>query len=156
MSNSVISIDLAKNVFQVCVFDEHRKPIFNKKVTRAKLLETVMNQAPDRIVMEACYSSNYWGRVFLKMNRSVGLIPAYQVKPFVVGNKNDSNDAVAIGYSQEDCVLNDSLRSVISSIMRWRKGLIDLLESDITRRPRATPCVGLGWGTTPQHRRDPS
>ena len=97
MSNSVISIDLAKNVFQVCVFDEHRKPIFNTKVTRAKLLETVMNRKPNRIVMEASYSSNYWGRVFLKMNRSVGLIPTYQVKTFVVGNKNDSNDAVAIG-----------------------------------------------------------
>jgi len=97
MNNSVISIDLAKNVFQVCVFDEHRKPIFNKKVTRAKLLETVMNQKPNRIVMEACYSANYWGREFLKLNRSVGLIPAYQVKPFVVGNKNDSNDAIAIG-----------------------------------------------------------
>ena len=97
MNNSVISVDLAKNVFQVCVFNEHRKAVFNKKVTRSRLLETVMSLEPNRIVMEACYSSNYWGREFQKLDRSVGLIPPYQVKPFVVGNKNDANDAIAIG-----------------------------------------------------------
>lgn len=97
MNNSVISIDLAKNVFQVCLFNEHHKPVFNKKVTRARLLETVMKLESNRIVMEACYSSNYWGRVFQSMDRSVGLVPPHQVKPFVVGNKNDHNDAIAIG-----------------------------------------------------------
>lgn len=96
MNNSVISIDLAKNVFQVCVFNEHRVPVFNKKVSRAKLRETVMKLEPNRIVMEACYSSNYWGREFQNLGRDVGLIPPHQVKPFVVGNKNDVNDAVAI------------------------------------------------------------
>ena len=97
MNNSVISIDLAKNVFQVCLFNEHHRPVFNRKVTRAKLLETVMNLDSNHIVMEACYSSNYWGREFLKQGRSVGLVPPHQVKPFVVGNKNDCNDAIAIG-----------------------------------------------------------
>ncbi len=77
MNNSVISIDLAKNVFQVYVLNEHHKPIFNKKVTRARLLETVLKLEPNRIVMEACYSSNYWGRVFQQLDRSVGLIPPH-------------------------------------------------------------------------------
>ncbi len=97
MNNNLISIDLAKNLFQVCLFNEHRVPIINKKVTRSQLVKTVMNLDADRIVMEACYSSNYWGRTFQALGKHVDLIPAYQVKPFVVGNKNDANDAVAIG-----------------------------------------------------------
>ncbi|MCP3999928.1 MAG: IS110 family transposase, partial [Gammaproteobacteria bacterium] len=56
----------------------------------------VMQLDAKRIVMEACYSSNYWGRVFQQNGYEVNLIPPHQVKPFVVGNKNDSNDAVAI------------------------------------------------------------
>jgi transposase len=96
MNNNVISIDLAKNVFQVCVLNEHRVPTLNKKVTRANLLKVVAKLEPHRIVMEACYSSNYWGRVFQALGREVKLIPPHQVKPFVVGNKNDSNDALAI------------------------------------------------------------
>lgn len=97
MNNSVISIDLAKNVFQVCEFNQYHKPTFNKKIRRAKLLHTVRQLKATRIVMEACYSSNYWGREFQKMGYCVGLIPPHQVKPFVVGNKNDHNDALAIG-----------------------------------------------------------
>ena len=47
--------------------------------------------------MESCYSANYWGRVFESMDYRVNLIPPHQVKPFVVGSKNDHNDALAIG-----------------------------------------------------------
>jgi transposase len=97
MNNSVISIDLAKNVFQVCEFNRYHKSTFNKKVRRNKLLDTVRQLEPKRIVMEACYSANYWGRVFESMGYDVNLIPPHQVKPFVVGNKNDHNDALAIG-----------------------------------------------------------
>jgi len=47
--------------------------------------------------MEACYSSHSWGRAIQALGHHVDLIPPYQVKPFVVGNKNDHNDAIAIG-----------------------------------------------------------
>jgi transposase len=96
INNSVISIDLAKNVFQVCVLSQHNKITMNKKVRRTKLLETVLNIDAKRIVMEACYSSNYWGRLFQQHGFQVDLIPPHQVKPFVMGNKNDHNDAIAI------------------------------------------------------------
>jgi transposase len=95
-NNNVISIDLAKNVFQVCLFTENRKMASNRKVTRPKLLDYVLTLDSKHIVMEACYSSNYWGRLFQKHGFKVGLIPPHQVKPFVVGNKNDHNDALAI------------------------------------------------------------
>ena len=47
--------------------------------------------------MEACYSSNYWGREIQKLGHTVKLIPPFAVKPFLIDNKNDANDAVAIG-----------------------------------------------------------
>ena len=95
-NNNLVAIDLAKHVFQVCVLNPHNKPSVNKKVKRAKLLETVLQSGAKQVVMEACYSSNHWGRLFEQHGLSVSLIPPYQVKPFVMGNKNDHNDALAI------------------------------------------------------------
>jgi transposase len=51
--------------------------------------------------MEACYSSHYWARLFSEMGHDVKLIPAQHVKPFVRGNKNDHNDALAIGEAAQ-------------------------------------------------------
>ena len=95
-NDSVISIDLAKNVFQVCHLNKHNKVTTNKKVTRPKLLDAVRKLDATTVVMEACYSSNHWGRMLQDNGFTVKLIPPHQVKPFVVGNKNDHNDAVAI------------------------------------------------------------
>ena len=46
--------------------------------------------------MEACSTSNYWARQLISMGFEVKLISPQFVKPFVKGNKNDSNDAQAI------------------------------------------------------------
>jgi transposase len=48
------------------------------------------------VVMEACYSSHYWGREIAKLGHDTTLIRAQHVTPFVRGNKNDHNDAFAI------------------------------------------------------------
>ncbi len=100
-NNNVVSIDVAKSIFQVCVLNPQNKILMNKKVSRVRLLETVMQAGADRVVMEACYSSNFWGRLFQKHGLEVCLIPPHQVKPFVVGNKNDRNDAVAIAEASK-------------------------------------------------------
>ncbi|MCF6319629.1 MAG: IS110 family transposase [Proteobacteria bacterium] len=92
----LLSIDLAKTVFQLCGMDHNNHVIFNNKITRKKLLQSVLEAKPETIVMEACYSANYWGRLFESHGFKVSLIPAQHVKPFVKGNKNDHNDALAI------------------------------------------------------------
>ncbi len=96
MNISLISIDLAKNVFQVCALDDNQNIVFNKKVSRKKLIHTLSQYEPTTVVMEACYTSHPWGRAIQELGHTVKLIPPYQVKPFVVGNKNDHNDAIAI------------------------------------------------------------
>jgi len=95
-NNRLISIDLAKNTFQVCGLNQANKVNFNRKITRAKLTAFIQQQESTLIAMEACGSSNYWGRRFQSMGHQVKLVPAQHVKPFVKGNKNDHNDALAI------------------------------------------------------------
>jgi len=97
MKSNLISIDLAKTVFQVCAFGDHGEILSNKKLSRARLLHHLRQFEPTVVVMEACYSSHPWGRKIQALGHQVKLIPPYQVKPFVIGNKNDANDAVAIG-----------------------------------------------------------
>jgi transposase len=96
MKLRTIGIDLAKNVFQACGVNEHMKSQFNKRLKRNELLDFMRQQAPTMVVMEACYSSHYWGREMAKLGHDVKLIPAQHVTPFVRGNKNDHNDAFAI------------------------------------------------------------
>ena len=96
MKLRAIGIDLAKNVFQACGVNEHMKPQFNKRLKRHELLDFMRQQEPTMVVMEACYSSHYWGREMTKLGHNVKLIPAQHVTPFVRGNKNDPNDSFAI------------------------------------------------------------
>lgn len=96
MKCKTIGIDLAKNVFQVCGVNEHSKALFNKKLQRKELLAFMAKKEQTTVVMEACYSSNYWGREITKLGHDVKLISAQHVTPFVRGNKNDHNDAMAI------------------------------------------------------------
>jgi transposase len=95
-NNSLIGIDLAKSYFQVCALNQANKVNFNKQLTRNKLALFMQQQDPTLVAMEACSSSNYWARKFEAMGHIIKLVPAQHVKPFVKGNKNDRNDAVAI------------------------------------------------------------
>lgn len=96
MHVTLIGIDLAKSVFQVCGVNQAGKPVFNRQVKRHRLLALLLDY-PDAIVaMEACSGSNYWGRTLQQRGIAVRLIPPQHVKPFVTGNKNDRNDAFAI------------------------------------------------------------
>ena len=97
----LIAVDLAKSVFQVCVINEKNEVASNKKFTRAKFIEHIAQYQPTTIVMEACYSANYFGRLFDGYGHTVKLIPAQHVKPFVMGNKNDANDALAISEASQ-------------------------------------------------------
>lgn len=96
MNVTLIGIDLAKSVFQVCGVNQAGKAVFNRQVRRKQLPEVILQHPQAVIVMEACSGSNFWGRTFQAHGLEVRLIPPQHVKPFVKGNKNDRNDAFAI------------------------------------------------------------
>lgn len=96
MNVTLIGIDLAKSVFQVCAVNQVGKRVFNRAVRRHRLLPLLAQHPQAVIAMEACGGSNYWGRELEQRGHVVRLIPPRHVKPFVKGNKNDRNDAFAI------------------------------------------------------------
>lgn len=96
MAIALITIDLAKNVFQIHCADERGNPVMRKQVKRGKLAETIQNLPPCRIVMEACGGASHWARKFQSMGHQVQLIAPQFVKPFRKSHKNDRNDAEAI------------------------------------------------------------
>ena len=96
MKVTLIGIDLAKNILQVCGVNQVGKAVFNRQIKRNRLLRFLADYPQALIAMEACSGSNYWGRELEHRGYSVMLIPPQHVKPFVKGNKNDRNDAFAI------------------------------------------------------------
>jgi transposase len=91
MNISIVGIDLAKNVFQVCALPTDGTIAWNRKFSRAKLFG-VLEELPQStlIAMEACSSSNFWGRYLIGRYFRVAVIPAKHVKPFAKHQKNDT------------------------------------------------------------------
>ena len=64
---TLISVDLAKDVFQVAVFTDRLKEVFNRQIKRKDLHCFMAQQPACEVVMEACCSSHYWARCFQEM-----------------------------------------------------------------------------------------
>jgi transposase len=92
----VFGIDLAKNVFQLHGTNANGKCILRKRLSRDKLAEFVVQLNPCTIGIEACMSAHYWATVFQNMGHTVKIMAPQFVKPYVMSNKNDRNDAKGI------------------------------------------------------------
>lgn len=94
--DTMIGVDLAKNVFQLHAASMTGQPRFCKKLSRQNFLGFMAKQPPAVVVMEACGSAHYWAREMAKLGHEVKLIAPRYVKPFVKRQKNDAADAEAI------------------------------------------------------------
>ena len=124
-----LAIDIAKNVFQLHGTDRTGRAILKMRVQRTKLSEIIANMPPCKIYMEACATSNYWGREFTKLGHSVKLINPKYVTPYVKRNKNDKNDAAGIAAASRDpdmrfCEVKTEDQQDMQSIHRIRRLLI--------------------------------
>jgi transposase len=93
---TTVGLDLAKNVFHVVGCDVHGKVARKKMLRRSQVLAYFSNLAHCLVGMEACSSAHHWARELAALGHQVKLIPPQYVKPYVRGNKNDYNDALAI------------------------------------------------------------
>lgn len=93
---TLIGIDLAKSIFHLQGNDANGRCVFRKKLSRSELLFFMQMQPPCVVAMEACCGAHQWARKFREFGHTPKLISPQFVKPFVKGNKNDRNDAVAI------------------------------------------------------------
>ena len=95
MNNSVIGLDIAKHIFHLFTQEADGK-IIKKKLKRSELLSFFANYPASIIGIEACGSAHHQARELTKLCHEAILLNARYVKSFVVGNKNDFNDAAAI------------------------------------------------------------
>jgi transposase len=92
-----IGFDIAKSIFQVHGIDAHGKAVLQRKLRRAEVLRACF-----RKLNRAWSGSRHaivlatGGRELTRLGHQVRLIPTQYVKPFVIGGKNDANDAAAI------------------------------------------------------------
>jgi transposase len=92
-----IAVDLAKHVFQLAESPRIGEVSVRKRLNRdafARYLRALPE--PVELVMEACGSAHYWGRLAGSLGHKVTLLHARYVKPYRQRNKNDRNDCDAI------------------------------------------------------------
>jgi len=94
---SVIGIDLAKTVLELCALTPSGETASTKRLRRAAFMR-FMDKAPRCLVgMEACGGAHYWGRFLEARGFKVKLMAPRQVKPYRAGpHKSDARDAAAI------------------------------------------------------------
>lgn len=93
---TTIGIDLAKNSFSVYGVDAKGKQALSRTLSRAGVVPFFANLPSCLVGMEACASSEYWARTIESLGHEVRRIHPRYVKAFLLGAKNDANDAAAI------------------------------------------------------------
>lgn len=94
--DTMIGVDLAKNVFQVHGASMTGEIRFRKKLSRPQFQKFMSDQPKCIVVFEACGGAHFWAREMRKAGHKVKLIAPQYVKPFVKRQKNDAADAEAI------------------------------------------------------------
>ncbi|MFT5719472.1 MAG: transposase [Oleiphilaceae bacterium] len=95
MKNTIVGVDLAKDVIQVCVFT-NKKVCSNTEMTPSEFIEFLANSKALTIVFEACGTSNYWKQKAIYFGHDARLISAKLVATVRQNQKTDKNDALAI------------------------------------------------------------
>ena len=91
-----MSVDLAKNVFQLHGAAADGTILFRKKLSRPQFQRFMADQAPCLVAMEACGGAHHCARELERVGHEVKLIAPRYVKPFIKRQKNDAADAEAI------------------------------------------------------------
>ncbi len=108
MNDTIVGLDLAKNIFHLATINRAGKFIKRKKLPRRQVRQYFTQLERSKIAMEACASAHFWGRDFRKMGHEVVLLPPQHVKAYLRGQKNDYNDAFAIA----EAALHSTIRPV--------------------------------------------
>lgn len=93
---TTIGIDLAKNSFSVYGVNANGKSVLRRTLSRAGVVPFFANLPACVVGMEACASSEFWARQIESLGHTVRRIHPRYVKAYLLGAKNDVNDAAAI------------------------------------------------------------
>jgi len=100
MKNTIVGVDLAKNVIQVCTV-KNNTVVSNEEVNPMQFMAWLFNTQPITIVFEACAMSNYWKQEALKLGHDAKLVSAKLVATIRQNQKTDKNDALAVAQASQ-------------------------------------------------------
>jgi len=96
MQSTILSVDLAKDVFEVAVATRCGKVQRRHRLTRRKFQKLLATNEESLVLMEACGSSHHWSRVAQRYGHEVRMLPAHYVSPYRRRGKTDRIDTDAI------------------------------------------------------------
>ena len=136
MNRTIFGIDIAKHVFQLHWVEETTGEIMQLQLKRHQFLNHFASLSPCLIGMEACGGAHHWARRLTEMGHEVRLLPARQVNPFVIGNKNDVVDARAIWTALQQpgiktVAIKTEEQQAVLSLHRMREQLVKFRTAQI-------------------------
>jgi transposase len=97
---SMIGLDTAKNVFQLCGLNTEGAGTLERRLKRVEVAGFFRKLPPCTVALEACGGSHHWARTLLKLGHRVHLIAPQFVKRFAEGRrKTDQRDAKAVAFA---------------------------------------------------------
>lgn len=99
MKDTMIGVDLAKNIIVLHGTSMTGELRFRKKLSRSQFIQFMQRQPAAVVVFEACGSAHFWARELAAYGHEVKLIAPQYVRPFVKRQKNDMADAEAIAVA---------------------------------------------------------
>ncbi|MBP0625445.1 IS110 family transposase [Cupriavidus consociatus] len=114
---------------QIHGVDRHGNAVLQRKLRRVEMLKYFANLEPSLVGIEACHGSHYWARELTALGHTVRLLPTQYVTPFLVGGKNDVNDAAAIcaAVTRKDIhfvSIKSAEQQSLQSVHRMRERLV--------------------------------
>ena len=136
MNRIVVGVDIAKRVFQLHWVEPETGEIVALQLRRERFLEHFANRSNCLIGMEACGGSQHWARSLQKLGHEVKLLSGRMVKPFVVGNKNDTADARGIWLAVQQpgikaVAVKSEAQQAVLALHRMREQLVKFRTAQI-------------------------
>jgi len=100
MSNRIIAADLAKDVFEVAVAAQAGRVLERHRLNRKAFAAFLAAEPPALILLEACGSAHFWGRLAAGHGHEVKLLPAQYTAPYRRRGKTDRTDVDALLEAQ--------------------------------------------------------
>ena len=129
MQVTTIGLDIAKQVFFAVGTDGQGRQVWRKRLQRGQVTEFFAQQAPCLVGLEAGGGAQYWARRIQAQGHEVKVMAPRQVKAFLRRQKNDYNDAGAIGEAARQVgvrgvALKSAVQQDLQALHRVRDGLV--------------------------------
>lgn len=94
--SKTIAVDLAKDVYEVGFANQAHRIVKRKRLNRSAFRKLLTTEPASLVVMEACGTAHFWGRLAEQSGHRVKILPAQYVRPYRRRSKTDKADVSAL------------------------------------------------------------